>query len=70
MMGTDKLESSFAEKGLGILVDKLNVNQQCVLAALAANILDCIRKSIAGRLREAVFTLCLALVKPYLGCQV
>ncbi|PKU32883.1 protein hook hypothetical protein [Limosa lapponica baueri] len=49
-----QLESSLAEKDLGVLVDtKLNMRQQCALTAKAVNsILGCIRRSTANRLRE------------------
>lgn len=43
-----QLESSSAEKALGVLMDtKLNTSQQCVCAVMRANgILGCIRRSI------------------------
>ena len=69
MLGVDQLESSFAEKDFGVLVD--NMNHQCALAAEKTNgTLGCIRKSIASRSREVILPLCSALVRPHLECCV
>ena len=46
---------------------KLNISQQCVLAAQKANcILGCIKRSVVSRLREVILPLCSVLVRPHL----
>ena len=68
MLGATQMESSFAEKDLGVLVDtRLNTSQQHALAAKVVNgTLDCIRRNVASLLREVILPLCSALVRPHL----
>ncbi|PKU49299.1 hypothetical protein llap_338 [Limosa lapponica baueri] len=73
ILGAAQLESSFAEKDLGFLVDtSLSVSQQCAPVANKANgTLGCIR-SAASRSREVILPLLLSTGKatPRVLCPV
>lgn len=60
MLGATQLESSCVEKDQRVLVDtKLNVSQQCALAAKKANaIFGFIRQNIVSRSREVILLFC------------
>lgn len=56
--GNNWLENNFAEKDLGVLIDKLNMSKQCALAAKKTKgILGCITNSVTSRSREVMLPL-------------
>ncbi|KAK4820177.1 LOW QUALITY PROTEIN: hypothetical protein QYF61_021449, partial [Mycteria americana] len=65
MLGVEWLESSSAEKELGVPVET-KLTQYGLVAKKANGILGYIRSRLAGRLREVILPLYLALVRPYL----
>jgi len=67
-LGGDLLESSSAERHLGVLVDDgLTMSQHCAqIAKKASGIPGCIKKSVASRLREVLLPLYSALARPHL----
>ncbi|KAK4816598.1 LOW QUALITY PROTEIN: hypothetical protein QYF61_018646, partial [Mycteria americana] len=67
-LGEEWLESSPAERDLGVLLDtRLTTSQQGALTTKRANrILGCIQHSITSRSKEVIIPLYLALLRPHL----
>jgi len=68
-LGDEGLESSPAEKDLGIQVDeKLDVSHQCAFTVQkATGILGCIKRSVLNRIREVILFFCSTLLRSHLG---
>lgn len=60
-----------ADRDLCVLVNsKWTIGQQCACAAVkTGSVLDCISKTIAGKLREEMITLYLAVMRLSLECN-
>jgi len=69
MLGAGRLEDSFAEEDLGLLVGQQadHMSQRCVLVARkATGILGCVRRSIDNRVSKVILPLYSALVRLHL----